>query len=91
VREYIYLPEAEISPTMQSAAQVDRPLGVVNAVNTATVLISWLRHVVVYTLGTPTFKIASMRWPLLCILKVGKFPNLVSSAFRTRFIGRGAL
>jgi hypothetical protein len=34
VREYIYLPEAEISPTMQSATTVDRPLGVVNAVNT---------------------------------------------------------
>jgi RHS repeat-associated protein len=43
VREYIYLPEAEIAPTMQSAAQVDRPLGVVNAVNTTPVL--WMFHV----------------------------------------------
>ena len=36
VREYIYLPEAEISPTRQSRTQVDLPLAVVDAVNTAT-------------------------------------------------------
>ena len=36
VREYIYLPEAEIAPTRQARAQVDRPIAVVDAVNTAT-------------------------------------------------------
>ncbi|NOT71746.1 MAG: RHS repeat-associated core domain-containing protein [Hyphomicrobium sp.] len=35
-REYIYLPEAEIAPTRQSRTQVDRPVAVVDAVNTAT-------------------------------------------------------
>jgi RHS repeat-associated protein len=36
VREYIYLPEAEIAPTRQARTQVDRPVAVVDAVNTAT-------------------------------------------------------
>ncbi|MEQ1672356.1 MAG: RHS repeat-associated core domain-containing protein, partial [Hyphomicrobium sp.] len=36
VREYIYLPESEIAPTRQARAQVDRPIAVVDAVNTAT-------------------------------------------------------
>jgi RHS repeat-associated protein len=36
VREYIYLPEAEIVPTRQARTQVDRPVAVVDAVNTAT-------------------------------------------------------
>ncbi len=36
VKEYIWLPEAEIAPTRQSRAQVDIPLAVVDAVNTAT-------------------------------------------------------
>jgi hypothetical protein len=44
LREYIYLPEAEIAPTMQSATTVDRPLGLVNAVNTATPAL-WMVHV----------------------------------------------
>ncbi len=35
-REYIWLPEAEIAPTFQSRAQVDRPVAVVDGVNTAT-------------------------------------------------------
>ncbi|MDZ4842635.1 MAG: RHS repeat-associated core domain-containing protein [Hyphomicrobium aestuarii] len=34
VREYIWLPEAEIAPTMGSRAGIDRPLAVVEAVNT---------------------------------------------------------
>ncbi len=34
VREYIYLPETEIAPTMGSRTVVDRPVAVVNAVNT---------------------------------------------------------
>ena len=36
MREYIYLPEAEIAPARQARAQVDRPIAVVDAVNTAT-------------------------------------------------------
>ena len=36
VREYLYLPESEIVPTRQSRTQVDRPIAVVDAVNTAT-------------------------------------------------------
>jgi RHS repeat-associated protein len=36
VREYIYLPEAEIAPTMQSRTRVDRPIAVVDGVNGAT-------------------------------------------------------
>ncbi|MEQ1694531.1 MAG: RHS repeat-associated core domain-containing protein [Hyphomicrobiaceae bacterium] len=36
-REYIYLYEAEIAPTMGSRTVVDRPLAVVSAVNTAPV------------------------------------------------------
>jgi uncharacterized protein RhaS with RHS repeats len=42
-REYIYLPEAEIAPTFRARAQVDRPLAVVNAVNTTPV--TWYVHV----------------------------------------------
>ena len=38
VRECIWLPEAEIAPTMGSRAQVDRPLGVVDGVNATPVL-----------------------------------------------------
>ncbi|MEQ1650550.1 MAG: hypothetical protein ABL898_18380 [Hyphomicrobiaceae bacterium] len=36
VREYIYLPETEIAPAADGRTRVDRPLAVVNAVNTAT-------------------------------------------------------
>jgi RHS repeat-associated protein len=36
VREYIYLPETEIAPAVDGRTRVDRPLAVVNAVNTAT-------------------------------------------------------
>ena len=43
VREYIYLPETEISPTFGSRTVVDRPLAVVNAVNTTPVI--WAVHV----------------------------------------------
>ena len=43
VREYIWLPEGEITPTFGSRAQVDRPLAVVNAVNTTPV--TWYVHV----------------------------------------------
>ncbi len=42
VREYIWLPETEISPTMGSRAQVDRPLAVVDGVNTTPV--TWSVH-----------------------------------------------
>ncbi len=35
-REFIWLPEAEIAPTFQSRAQVDRPVAVVEGVNTAS-------------------------------------------------------
>ena len=35
-REYIWLPEAEIAPIMYARAQVDRPVAVVDAVNTAS-------------------------------------------------------
>jgi hypothetical protein len=35
-REYIYLYETEIAPTMSSRTVVDRPLAVISAVNTAT-------------------------------------------------------
>jgi RHS repeat-associated protein len=41
-REYIYLYEAEIAPTMASRTVVDRPLAVVNAVNTATPATYWV-------------------------------------------------
>jgi RHS repeat-associated protein len=43
VREYIWLPEGEITPTFRARAQVDRPLAVVNAVNTTPV--TWYVHV----------------------------------------------
>ena len=36
VREYIWLPEAEIAPTAASRSAVDRPIAVVDGVNTAT-------------------------------------------------------
>jgi RHS repeat-associated protein len=36
VREYIYLPEAEIAPTRQARTQVDRPIAVISGVATAT-------------------------------------------------------
>ena len=36
VREYLYLREAEIAPTMGSRTQVDVPVAVVDAVNTAS-------------------------------------------------------
>ena len=36
MREYIYLPEAEIAPAMGSRTQVDRPIAVISGVNTAT-------------------------------------------------------
>jgi hypothetical protein len=35
-REYIWLPEVEIAPADGARSQVDRPIAVVNAVNTAT-------------------------------------------------------
>jgi RHS repeat-associated protein len=41
-REYIYLYEAEISPTMDSRTVVDRPLAVVSAVNTASPATYWV-------------------------------------------------
>jgi RHS repeat-associated protein len=44
VREYIYLPEAEIAPTMGSRTGVDRPVAVVEAVQTATPA-TWYVHV----------------------------------------------
>lgn len=44
VREYIYLPEAEIAPTFGSRTTVDRPVGVVDLVNTATPAL-WFVHV----------------------------------------------
>ncbi len=43
VREYIYLPETEIAPTMGSRTVVDRPLAVVDAVNTASP-VTWYVH-----------------------------------------------
>ena len=42
VREYIWLPEAEIAPTMGSRTVVDRPLAVVDAVNTASPATYWV-------------------------------------------------
>ena len=36
VREYIWLPEAEIAPTRQGRAQVDRPIAAITGVNTAS-------------------------------------------------------
>jgi RHS repeat-associated protein len=44
VREYVYLPEAEIAPTMGARTVVDRPVAVVDAVNTATP-VTWFVHV----------------------------------------------
>ncbi|MEQ1694533.1 MAG: RHS repeat-associated core domain-containing protein [Hyphomicrobiaceae bacterium] len=42
VKEYIYLYEAEIAPAMGSRTVVDRPLAVVDAVNTASPLTYWV-------------------------------------------------
>ncbi len=42
VREYIWLPETEIAPTMASRTQVDRPLAVVDAVNGASPATWWV-------------------------------------------------
>jgi hypothetical protein len=39
VREYIWLPEAEIAPTMGSRTVVDRPMAVVSGVNTTPTLL----------------------------------------------------
>jgi len=36
IREYVWLPETEIAPTMHTRAQVDRPVAVIDAVNTAS-------------------------------------------------------
>ncbi len=44
VREYIWLYETEIAPTMASRAELDRPLAVVNAVNTVSPA-TWYVHV----------------------------------------------
>jgi hypothetical protein len=41
-REYIYLYETEIAPTMSSRTVVDRPLAVISAVNTATPATYWV-------------------------------------------------
>ena len=43
-REYIWLPETEIAPTVASRTQVDRPLGVVDGVGTSGVAV-WMVHV----------------------------------------------
>ena len=43
-REYIWIPETEIAPTFGSRAVVDRPLAIVDAVNTATPAL-WYVHV----------------------------------------------
>ncbi len=42
VREFIWLPETEIAPTMDSRAQVDRPLATVEAVNTIAPVTNWV-------------------------------------------------
>jgi RHS repeat-associated protein len=42
VREYIWLPETEIAPVMAARAQVDRPLAVVDGVNTASPVTWWV-------------------------------------------------
>ena len=39
VREYIWLPEAEIAPTRGSRTNVDRPIAVVSGVNTTPALL----------------------------------------------------
>jgi RHS repeat-associated protein len=44
LREYIWLPEAMIAPTMGSAAEIARPMAVVEDVETATPLL-WFVHV----------------------------------------------
>ena len=40
MREYIWLPEAQIAPVKDAIAPVDRPLAVVSAVNTTPVYTS---------------------------------------------------
>ncbi len=42
VREYIWLPETEIAPTAGSRTTIDRPLAVVDAVNTASPATWWV-------------------------------------------------
>jgi RHS repeat-associated protein len=42
--EYIYLPEAEIAPTILTRSEVDRPIAVVEGVNTASPAL-WFVHV----------------------------------------------
>ena len=42
VREYIWLPKTEIAPTFASRTVVDRPLAVVDNVNTATPVTYWV-------------------------------------------------
>jgi hypothetical protein len=42
VREYIYLYETEIAPTIGSRTVVDRPLAVVEAVNTVAPVTYWV-------------------------------------------------
>jgi len=42
VREYIWLPEAEIAPTMGSRTQIDRSLAVVEAVNTVAPIVNYV-------------------------------------------------
>ncbi len=41
-REYVWLPETQIAPTMGSQAGVPRPIAVVDAVNTATPVTWWV-------------------------------------------------
>jgi RHS repeat-associated protein len=41
-REFLYLYETEIAPTMSSRTVVDRPLAVISAVNTATPATNWV-------------------------------------------------
>ncbi|MDZ4842631.1 MAG: hypothetical protein SH859_10905 [Hyphomicrobium aestuarii] len=42
VREYIWLPEAEIAPTMGSRAAIDRPMATVEAVNTVAPVLQFV-------------------------------------------------
>lgn len=44
VREYIWIYETEVAPTMASPAEVDRPLAVVNDANTVSPTV-WYVHV----------------------------------------------
>jgi RHS repeat-associated protein len=42
-REYVWLPGAEIAPMMNAQAPIDRPLAVVDAVNTASPVVYWVQ------------------------------------------------